>query len=174
MVRITLALIVKCLCPFLQLEEKQQFIESKTAELEAQMRFKTSEERAALQNELLEVTQEAKDVETEIGKAAAAKVLGLEYERDVSLAEIERLTEENEELRNKSMIQNVDRILPSFSPSSQLYERFCVDRGFEYSVRGIQTGSGGKNLLHVSIIEARDNHKLLPVYAWHGGIKSIF
>jgi hypothetical protein len=109
------------------------------------MELKTAEEFAALQNQLLQVKTEAKDVESEMGKEAADKVLSLEYERDVLHTEIERLKEENEEPKNKNMIQNADRILTPFSPSSQLYERFCVDRGFDYSVRGIHTEVGGKS-----------------------------
>ena len=150
------------------MEEKQKWVIAKTAETEAEMKLQTAEDLNKLQAELLQMKKRSMEVEAQMEDAAVQSVLSLEYERDTLHVEIERLREENLELKNKQTLQAAERILQPFSTSSQLYEGFCIERGFDYSLRGIETQVGGKNLLHVGIIEARRNQNLLPAPARHG------
>ena len=152
-----------CVFFFHQLEWKQKWIKRKTAEIEAGIKLQTSDDLNKLANELIKAKKEANDLEKEMAAGASDKVLSLEYERDVFQAELIRLLEENLELKNKNLLQTAERILSSFSESSQLYAQVCVAYGFDYSLRPIHTQVGGKNLLRVGIIEAHRSQNLLPV-----------
>ena len=61
----------------------------------------------------------------------------------------------------------------AFSDKSALYAEYCVSKGYEYKLGGIHEVIGGKILLHVAIIEGRENRNLLPVHAPLSNCKTI-
>ena len=134
-------------------DEKREQLHEEVLKQQQSIKSRHAEELDAVRAELIRCQRDKQDDQI---------ALSLEHERELMEKEIQKLQEENEQLRNARDLR-LSAKLPAFSKNSDVYERFCTGQGFQYSIKGIHETCVGENLLRVAIQAARSNQHLLPV-----------